>query len=125
MKNIIYAIPLMLVGLMAGTQLAYATNESSYKIGFNGAVTLYHCFAHRPTAQDEDCGMVSNSSPSYECWSDKSMTNTTACNDGYIAGFVHWCTSDENGCISIFKSNAQPYTADLTCGRNITCTDLH
>jgi hypothetical protein len=58
MVKLVYAITMVLaiMGIMTIGQTAHATNESSYKIGFNGAITLYHCIAHPPPAP-EDCGM--------------------------------------------------------------------
>lgn len=86
-------------------------------------MTEYHCLAHPPPAPD-DCGML-NFSP-YEdvpCKQVdyKGMTNETACNDGYAAGFVHWCASDIKGCEGQVKAHAIPDFSSYKCGRDITC----
>ena len=82
------------------TQLAHATNESSYKCGYKeGQVEWVKC-----TTDDDDCGTATES-----CFSPISisvgigtvhyhdiehydiMTNKTACIDGFIHAWNHMC----------------------------------
>lgn len=79
MLNIVYIVPLVLafVGL---AQVAHATDESSYEYGYKMAQVDYRdCLA-----ADNGCGTVTTA-----CFS--SMTNNTACIDGYVHGWNHVC----------------------------------
>jgi len=69
-------------------QVAYATNESSYKLGFNNAMVEYHCYAHTSMKPGEDCGYI-ELAPSDACYTQNNpqMTNKTVCSDGFYNGF--------------------------------------
>ena len=88
--------------------IAYGTNESSYKYGFSSAVGVDQCYVHTPP--NEDCGESVNSSPGTYCDCDgnaiSQITNATACTDGYYQGFIDWCKSDVDGCVSILSADS-------------------
>ena len=80
---------------------AKATNESSYRWGYDNAVAEYKCLAH--VTPDGDCGVTTATSSGDFCWSH--VSNATACNDGFFSGYVHWCASDMKSCINFLKQN--------------------
>jgi hypothetical protein len=99
----------VVIGLVL-CQVAYATNESSYKKGFNEAATDWSCLAHPPTQPGADCGYI-EFDPGDICYSNNTrdhIDNVTACDDGYIMGFVHWCSSDQNACVNLVKHTGFP-----------------
>jgi hypothetical protein len=86
-----YAITVALVGILVAYfiyQVAFATNESSYRKGFNEAKTDWNCLA---TSGDCDYPYFNSGDVCYP----KNIDNMTACNDGYIAGFVNWCGNSQ------------------------------
>jgi hypothetical protein len=88
MVNIVYIVPLVLAltgMLLTGTQPAHATNENSYQFGFqHGKIEYGHC-TYRGD-QDEYCAAGYN-----VCTEDTSVTNVTACVDGFVNGWNHIC----------------------------------
>ncbi|MGC2683922.1 MAG: hypothetical protein WA323_18845 [Candidatus Nitrosopolaris sp.] len=93
-------------------QVAYGTNESSYNYGFKTATYASKCLAH-PSFPGDDCSR-SYISPDWGCSPDSEatsnvVTNQTACNDGFVTGFVHWCASDMQGCIGQVKEGAMQF----------------
>lgn len=88
------ALVLVLVGSVTvvaiGTQLAYATNESSYKFGFQQGKTQYSQCTYRGD-EDEPCD--SGYSSCTGTWNNAItiVTNVTACIDGYIHAWNHVC----------------------------------
>jgi hypothetical protein len=83
-------------------QVAYATNESSYKHGFNIAYNGYRC-----TVTD-DCSPPANSALDSTCTNTQHVTNTTACIDGYLHGWKSWCSLDTKVCLSDVLSGTFP-----------------
>jgi hypothetical protein len=92
--------------------LAYATNESSYQSGYKNAIQVSSCIATQiRTDSGDDCsrGTVSYywgcgvDNPS-DTGNISAVTNKTACNDGFINGFVHWCGTDQKGCAVVLKA---------------------
>lgn len=104
MKNMIYTIPLALalVGLL-GQHTAFATNESSYKSGLEWGFDDYQDGSH-----DSDSSGPAIGEDTHECMiqhnndysTPPGLTNSTACRDGYLAGWEHWCKSDGVNCAS-------------------------
>jgi hypothetical protein len=76
-------------------QVAYATNESSYKYGWS-----YADFRHRSACDDTDgdCdpSAVSNCSTPYA--NSTIVTNQTACIDGFVNSWRSQCVSDLKFC---------------------------
>jgi hypothetical protein len=106
--NIIYSIIMLaLVGLALTAQTAFATNESSYEYGYKEAFNNYKCFITNKCEQPEDNS--ANSGVDYICdnlpalnkaagFSSVTITNITACDDGYINGWKDWCKTDAFNC---------------------------
>jgi hypothetical protein len=90
-------IPLLVIA----PTLAYATNEGSYKLGYNTAFNAYKC------VYTDDCDMVGSQSPVYDLCAlgvhstieKPTVTNTTACSDGYVNGWKAWCSSNVKDCL--------------------------
>jgi hypothetical protein len=58
------------------------------------------------TNNGDDCAR-GEITPGWTCVVDKQtpvMTNTTACNDGFVNGFVHWCSGNMLGCATVIKN---------------------
>ena len=83
------------------TNATSATNEHDYKWGFSWAISDY-------TSSSKDSGLSSyvdsNNDVDY-CQVARSkqialpgITNSTACRDGYVAGWKSWCKSDGLDC---------------------------
>jgi hypothetical protein len=80
----VFVIPLV-IALVGTGQLAYATNENDYKYGFqHGKIEYGHC-TYRGD-QDEYCEAGGN------VCTDTSITNQTACIDGFINSWNKVCT---------------------------------
>ena len=86
--------------------IPYGTNESSYKNGFSSAVGVYQCYVHTPPNEE----LVLILARAHYCDSDGNaigqITNATAWTDGYYQGFIHWCKSDVDGCVSILSADS-------------------
>jgi hypothetical protein len=121
-------IALVIAGFIAYGfyQVVYATNESSYRFGYDTTVKTARCIATQiRTDNGDDCnrGIISNQ---WVCGdpnnpdSDNALsispytgfhtttiyvTNQTACNDGVFNGFAHWCSTDVKGCAAIIKED--------------------
>jgi hypothetical protein len=67
-------LPLGLLAVLAFVPLAFATKESSYKWGYKQAIESYNCTKDNCTPLDLD----------EACTSTMTVTNTTACTDGYV-----------------------------------------
>ena len=104
-KIVLIGLVAILVGY-AWYQIAFATNESSYMYGLEHSGGLFHCWAH-PAFIGDDCGHNPSEPVNYCMHANDELTNqitnSTACADGFITGFVHWCSNDQNGCISLLK----------------------
>lgn len=84
-----------------------ATNESSYKLGYDGAFDIFRCLTH-PQPSGSVCDDQGYTFNQYDvCINDKALTNQTA--DGYADGFVHWCASDLVGCSKQVRADAIPH----------------
>jgi hypothetical protein len=106
MKNIIFLSFLFL--LISAPTLAKATNESSYKYGFNNAVSDYESCYQGLSAGD--CN-VSSSDPLSQCYvgaGSGNVTNSTACTDGYMNGWKHWCNHNAKDCAELTTSDLFP-----------------
>lgn len=110
-KIIFLMLPLIL--LVAVTPVAHATNESSYKWGYQqGKSEFANCdiFDADCNAAPDDCQSPShvsvknettgyyNSIPKYNI-----MTNQTACMDGYSHAWEDSCVKDGKTCVALFK----------------------
>jgi hypothetical protein len=112
-------IPILLLVMMSSTTAVWATNEVSYKFGFNLGVDDYkHCF---DTPQDaDDCSPPDSSNPLAICVgnpNNQAVTNSTACIDGYVQGWQHWCKSDTKDCVDFMLSGHFP--GALIYGKNV------
>ena len=104
MIDITYVILMLAcVGFVLTAQTAFATNESSYKVGFSIAIDQYS-----GCNDTDDSTCPSNDVAISECYKgttdDKGLvvvTNSTACMDGYVNGFKHWCQQDTKVCIDV------------------------
>jgi hypothetical protein len=67
----------------------YTTNEGSYKWGYSGAIDEYTGCQTSP----DDCAAPSGNGIC--AWQ---ITNATACLDGYLNGWKHWCVSNAKTC---------------------------
>jgi hypothetical protein len=96
-------------------QVAYGTNESSYQWGYKSGREGYECSNY-----DADCdnglgtcdigaklsyGIVT---PPGVPHLEGSVTNRTACLDGYVNGWKHWCNDDLSLCAKFVMSNVFP-----------------
>jgi hypothetical protein len=99
-------MPIAVLLLIPGIVLA--TNERSYKFGFNLGVDDYkHCFDNdapdcSPPNNDESLTICVNSPVNQD------VTNSTACLDGYIQGWQHWCKSDIKDCAEFTMEGLLP-----------------
>jgi hypothetical protein len=126
-KTIERLITIGMIAILATTfsyQVAFGTNESSYSWGYTGAVSIYQCAARAIQDPHEDCNDGQDYYPSAICWTRNEITNLTACNDGYLDGYAHWCASDEKHCAQLIRAGnvADTRLDNLICGRNVTCS---
>jgi hypothetical protein len=98
--KIIFIIPVLLMVTLAPTFAGtWASNESSYKFGESTASNdISECLGE----DDAQPGCIS---PSYACDVNSSNedaptpnTNTTACIDGYVDQWKHWCLKNTDEC---------------------------
>ncbi|MFZ0221600.1 MAG: hypothetical protein WAM42_07890 [Candidatus Nitrosopolaris sp.] len=111
------ALAAFLVGYFC-CQVAYGTNESSYKYGFNTAIdNLTNLITVPPSWNtqvpnicDTQDGCPGSDDAQNYCLTGQvaKVTNSTACIDGYVNGWRHWCTEDS-------YKNAE-YCTDLVFG---------
>jgi hypothetical protein len=109
MQPIALLLPLLLLVTPA---IAHATNEGSYRFGYSAGYDDYHnCFIGdcSPPSNDEALGIciVGN----------QAVTNSTACLDGYIQGWQHWCKSDTKDCVEYMLEGRLP--GALISGHNL------
>jgi hypothetical protein len=107
-NNVYTTIMLALVGLVLTAQTAFATNESSYQWGYKGGFGSYHCFISGPPKhEDRQCqrpggeDFICYSLPlllNGTGYSTVTISNQTACHDGYVNGWKDWCKSDVANC---------------------------
>ena len=116
MNAIILLLPLLLLVTPA---IAHATNEGSYKFGFSVGFSDYnHCFDNDADALD--CSPPDNDAPLQVCVNNPvnhEVTNSTACIDGYVQGWQHWCKSDAKDCVDFMLSGRFP--GALIYGKNV------
>src|SRR5215831_12488432 len=134
-------IPLLLLT----PALTWATNESSYKLGYDSASIIFTCISHDDKVPSESacdrqtpysfnqydtCG-YRYSPPSHE--DILTLSNMTACTDGYADGFTHWCVKNLALCEIQVRANTIPHIIqkhETECGpvdpRNNTsiCRDV-
>jgi len=95
MTNTIATIFIVLVlSLVGRTQLAQATNESSYKYGLFRGFDDFNDGAHDGSSSGPPGGIDIGYCNTAGHNADPHVTNSTACKDGYLAGWEHWCKSD-------------------------------
>ena len=91
--------------------IVMATNESSYKLGYDGVFSVFRCLTHPPS--DSSCDGQGYTFNQYDvCINDKALTNETACADDYANGFAHWCASDLTACSKQVRADAIPHMLD-------------
>jgi hypothetical protein len=106
MVKLVYAIPLMLVGLMVGMHLAYATNESSYRYGYEQGKMAYKDSVDLRLEADPHGAKADCYSPVYEGANATGypmphydiMTNQTTCVVGWIDGYNSICSAKNSEC---------------------------
>jgi hypothetical protein len=84
--------------------LAYATNESSYLVGYQQATHQYPgCTIIDPGGSEPGC--PDSDAAIYSCYkgetlfhTSETVTNVTACMDGYVNGFNHYCKEHVKDC---------------------------
>jgi hypothetical protein len=115
MKAIILLLPLLLLVTPA---IAHATNEGSYIFGYSAGYDDYHnCFIGDST-RIGDCSPPSNDEALGICVvGNQAVTNSTACLDGYIQGWQHWCKSDTKDCVEYMLEGRLP--GALISGHNL------
>jgi hypothetical protein len=116
MKPIIFS--LLIIPILVGMQLAYATNESDYKYGYKDGLWDYHqcriqlrCDVGTEENTYGDCttGVLDlSSTPSYH------VGNETACNHGYHHGWVKACLNDGGGAMCTAWHDGGPVIAAIT-----------
>ncbi|MGC1931023.1 MAG: hypothetical protein WA667_18795 [Candidatus Nitrosopolaris sp.] len=93
--------------MVGGTHPAYVTNEGSYKYGFKVGFSDYQC-----ASTDFDCDSPYNDNAIHRCYIGANdtgwptppyaqglvVTNVTACIDGYVNGWKHWCNTNAKDC---------------------------
>jgi len=107
-------------------QVAYATNESSYQVGFRAAYSGYNCYATDPecdpptTNATDECSLPLPSNYDHTLWGlapnfpknapllKDVLTNSTACEHGFIDGFVHWCSLYTVHCSRLLRDGFAP-----------------
>jgi hypothetical protein len=108
MKPIIFS--LLIIPILVGMQLAYATNESDYKWGFKSGEAIYQqcsrydtCMVSENLMSPTDCALPYHGPHWYrpvhthmliQIGPSHSVDNVTACNDGYFHGWIHECKND-------------------------------
>jgi hypothetical protein len=90
----IYIIPMALALLGLIGQHAFATNESSYQYGLFRGFDDYQDGAHDASSSGPPAGPDIEGCNTAGHDSDPRTTNSTACKDGYLDGWEHWCKSD-------------------------------
>lgn len=100
-----------IAAMLLVTQAALATNESSYQWGLKAGFGTYQC---RVTESGCDGPGVSSNDINTDCIglasanSGGQVTNSTACMDGFIAGYTHWCSQHAKDCIKIDAEAPKP-----------------
>jgi hypothetical protein len=103
-RKLLLAGMLVFLIIWFGYQVAFGTNESSYRMGFTQAATDWGCLGTPSDKPGEDCGYGYFNPTDDVCYaSNPHVDNVTACDDGYIAGYVHWCSSDQKDCVNLVK----------------------
>jgi hypothetical protein len=109
---------------------AKATNESSYQVGFSAAYSGYDCYATDPdcdaptTNATDECSLPLPSYDQSAHWGlapgfshmqlkdvpllKDVLTNSTACEHGFIDGFVHWCSLYTIHCSRLLRDGYAP-----------------
>ncbi len=103
-------ILLLIIPPLFAPTLVWATNESLYKTGYNGAFDVFRCLAS-PTVSN-DCNSQGYALNQYDVCSTndfKPVSNMTACADGYADGFAHWSASDISSCSKQVRADAIPH----------------
>jgi hypothetical protein len=105
MIKIVHIIPLVLVLVdLVGAQYAHATNESSYKYGYKDGYDTYNGCG----GDTADCDWPDNFAAVHDCErgaNDNNVTNSTACFDGFINGWKHWCNDVDPKTCAWFTTN--------------------
>jgi hypothetical protein len=85
-------IALVIAGFIAYGfyQVVYATNDESYRFGYNFATENWG--AGTPLKSDQIWGLCNDQT--------RGISNETACVDGIVNGWEHWCKSDTSDCVN-------------------------
>jgi hypothetical protein len=110
----VLVLPLVLTMMsLAGTQFAYATNESSYQYGFHYGFSRYKEAIDNSANVDFPGSNLVKYNPCMEYKNgvlviSSGVTNQTACIDGYVNGWKAWCKTDMNDCLEAVLSGDFP-----------------
>jgi len=94
---VVITIPLLLLLIIANTANAFTNNQSSYKFGFDAGFGSYQLGV---TNHGED-GPPDSDTINADCISMAHLAhiiNSTACFDGFLDGWTHWCGMHERDC---------------------------
>jgi hypothetical protein len=88
--------------LLITPAIAHTTNEGSYKYGYSDGFYGYDSCSIGGT---DNCDFPDNNAAIKDCYIEardlsihETVTNSTACFDGYVDGRKHWCQSDLKDC---------------------------
>jgi hypothetical protein len=124
-KMRILTVPILLAVVLLSAPVVWATNESSYKYGYEAGFGTYQC---RITEGGCDGPGIATNESSIDCVSIAANsggqdTNSTACQEGFVDGWTHWCTSHVNSCIqSTIPKLTNPYSVGFTTGKQNATT---
>lgn len=111
---LVMMLTLVVATAMTHTTIVYATNESSYRIGYSKALDDFGCTYPK---SGEGCApwYPNNETIPNTCYSGNhggsqyikadtyAIDNSTSCEDGYAAGFAYWCKTDASDCADQLK----------------------
>jgi hypothetical protein len=103
MHKYVLVVPLVLALMGSIVGIAHATNEGSYRFGYSaGHDDYYNCFIG-------DCSPPEPNEVGGICVvGNQAVTNSTACVDGYVQGWQHWCKSDTKDCVEYMMEGRLP-----------------
>jgi hypothetical protein len=96
MNTIPSLLPLLLVAMTITPTLAYGTNESSYKFGYQRGSESGPIFKNGCLNENTEMGTYCTMNNA------NGVTNTTACQDGFFNGWKNWCSNHAVDCVQNF-----------------------
>jgi hypothetical protein len=114
-QKMILAAILVLTAVIFCYQLAYGTNEGLYQWGYKSGREGYECSNYDANCNNGlgSCDIGAKLSygivtPPGVPHLEGSVTNKTACLDGYVNGWKRWCNDDLSLCAKFVMSNVFP-----------------